>query len=339
MAFTTIDNPELYFQCKLWTGNGSSPRAITLDGSENMQPDLVWIKNRVEAQDNILFDSARGVHKSFRPDTAHDEDTTNNDGSLQSFDSNGFTLYQPGTGDDKTNDSPNTYVAWCWKESATAGFDMVAYAGDGVAGRNISHSLSAVPHVMIVKNRSADIKWAIYHHKNTSAPETDHLQLHNEDATSDDDSTWDDTAPGSSVFRVKSSTSVNGTSANYLAYLFTSIQGFSHMGSYKGIGSADSNYVYCGFRPAFILIKNASTSSTNWHLYDNKREGYNVDNDMLRPNLSDIEPTDDDIDILSNGFKLRRSTSALNNDGNTFVFLAFVEQPLVNSSGVPANAR
>ena len=333
MAYTTIDNPELYFQTKLYTGTGSS-NAITLDGSEDMAPDLVWLKKRSAGGGHYLTDTVRGATKTIYPDGTDAEGTVAQ--ALTAFGSDGFTV---GT-DSGINVNTGTHVAWCWKESADAGFDIVSYAGDAVAGRNISHSLGAVPHVMFVKNRTNAIKWAVYHHKNTSAPETDHLQLNDNVATSDDDSTWDDTAPTSSVFRVKSSTSTNGSSANYIAYLWTEKQGFSKFGSYTGNGSADGTYVYTGFRPAFVLFKGLA-SNREWILADNKRDPINEVDAVLYGNTTDLEGDSDMVDFLSNGFKHIHASGpgTINTSGETYIYMAYAEQPFVNSNGVPGNAR
>ena len=335
-AFTTIDNPELFFQCKIYTGTGSS-NAFTLDGDEDMQPDLVWIKHRAEAHNHYLYDSVRGVQLKLSSNTTAAEIDMGSgaDAGLTAFGSDGFTI----GGDTDENASGESFVAWNWKESTTAGFDIVSYAGDGVAGRNISHSLGAKPHWMIVKNRSSSVKWAVYHEKNTSAPGTDHLQLNSDAATSDDDSTWDDTEPTSSVFRVKSSTSTNGSSANYIAYLWTPIQGFSKFGSYTGNGNADGPFIYTGFKPAFVIEKSSSAAGNSWNIFDNKREGYNADNDALFADVNGAETTADYLDFLSNGFKIRKTGSDVNSSGETYIYMAFAEQPFVNSNGVPNNAR
>ena len=333
MAYTTIDNPELYFQTKLYTGTGSS-NAITLDGSEDMAPDLVWLKKRSAGGGHYLTDTVRGATKTIYPDGTDAEGTVAQ--ALTAFGSDGFTV---GT-DSGINVNTGTHVAWCWKESADAGFDIVSYAGDAVAGRNISHSLGAVPHVMFVKNRTNAIKWAVYHHKNTSAPETDHLQLNDNVATSDDDSTWDDTAPTSSVFRVKSSTSTNGSSANYVAYLWTGKQGFSKFGGYTGNGSADGTYVYTGFRPAFVLFKGLN-SNREWILADNKRDPINEVDAVLYGNTNDPEGDSDMVDFLSNGFKFIHASGpgTINTSGESYIYMAIAENPFVNSNGIPVNAR
>jgi hypothetical protein len=330
-AYTTIDNPELYFQVKLYTGNGGT-QSITFDGSEDMQPDFLWVKGRSVAEGHYIQDSVRGVTKHLHTQNTDAEATDT--GVVTALNSDGFSLGDEGD----VNSDGGTFVAWAWKESATAGFDIISYAGDAAAGRNISHSLGAKPHWMVVKNLTNSIKWAVYHEKNTSAPGTDHLQLNSDGATSDDDSTWDDTEPGSSVFRVKSSTSVNGSSANYIAYLWTPIQGFSKFGAYTANGNADGTFVYTGFRPAFVLTKLTSNSGGSWEIVDSKRDGYNGENNRLYPNNSDAEGSGNDYDLLSNGFKVRQSGGS-QQSGRTNIYMAFAEAPFVNSNGVPCNAR
>ena len=327
-VYTSIDNPAEYFDIKLWSGTGSEQAISSLEH----EPNLVWIKRRDATNNHRLTDSVRGVTKEIYSDLTDAEDTQAQ--GLKSFDSTGFTL---GT-NAGYNASGGTYVGWCWKESTTAGFDIVSYAGNGVEGRNISHSLGAKPHWMVVKNRSSSVKWAVYHEKNTSAPGTDHLQLNSDAATSDDDSTWDDTEPTSSVFRTKSSSATNGSSANYIAYLWTPIQGFSKFDSYTGNANANGPFVYTGFRPAWILIKNTNASQ-GWNPYDNKRAGYNNANYRLVANTNEAEYTSEVLDILSNGFKIRTDGEWANGSGHTIVYMAFAESPFANSSGVPTNAR
>ena len=332
-AYTTIDNPELYFQTKLYTGDGTTSNAQTFDGSEDMQANMIWFKRRSGSANHFLYDSVRGANRSLVPNDTDAEATSGEQTTyLTSFDSNGFTL-----GDDvnNINASNETYVAWAWKESATAGFDIVSYTGNATA-RTISHSLSAVPDWILCKRLSNTADWTT---STTGVNWENSFFLNQTNAAGDAPTTWNDTDPTSSVFTLGTTSLVNADGDNFIAYLWSNIQGFSKIGKYTANGNADGTYVHLGFRPAFLMIKNISSGSTNWHLYDNKRLGYNVDNNMQRPNLATADQTDDDLDLLSNGFKIRRVTSALNTDGNNYVYMAFAEQPFVNSNGVPANAR
>ena len=222
MAYTTIDNPELYFQAKLYTGTGSSA-SITLDGDEDMQPDLVWIKKRNAAVGHRVYDAVRGVQNTLY---THDPATeaTGQSTTLTAFNSDGFTLGAD-TGNGEVNINTETYVAWCWKESATAGFDIVGYTGNATDDVDISHSLSAVPHVIIVKNRdnANNENWNVYHHKNTSAPETDYLSWNSTDGTVDDSVFWNDTAPTSSVFSLGTTDAINKNTVTHIAYCLSLI--------------------------------------------------------------------------------------------------------------------
>jgi len=343
MAYTTIDDPTKYFQVKKYTGNGtaigSGGLAVTLDSDTNLQPDLVWSKNKDDATGHRWTDSARGVTKQFFCNNENGE-ATDSEG-LTAFNSDGFTVGN----DDGWNTSGEDVRAWCWKEDATAGFDMVTYTGNGSA-RTISHSLSAVPNWMVVKCRSEDSKpWAVYHSKNTSAPATDFLSLNNTNATADTSAYWNDTTPTSSVFTVGTTNDVNKDSQTYIAYLWRQKQGFSKFGKYIGNNNADGPFVYCGFKPAFVLLKNTGASQ-NWFIYDNKDFGINtvVDATNNRPLFANEPDTSASAGMykflfLSNGFKIVESGAQTNGSGNTFIYMAFAEAPFTNSNGVPSNAE
>ena len=332
-AYTTIDNPELYFQADLYTGNGSNGNAKTFDGDEDMQPNVVWIKSRSAAENQHIFDSIRGANKRLLTNTTGTEfDDSSN---LQSFDSNGFTL---GTADG-INKNNATFVAWCWKESATAGFDILTFEGNSTDDTDISHNLSAVPHWIICRNFDAAKDWCVYHHKNTSAPETDLLVLNTNAATTDLDDKWSDEAPTSSVFTVGDSSQLNASGNTSIAYLWSEKQGFSKFGSYIGNGNNDGPFVYTGFRPAWVMCK-GTASNREWVMHDNKRDAENVVDGTLYANTNDAEGTGTArMDFLSNGFKLREDGNNWNASGETYVYMAFAEAPFVNSNGVPANAR
>ena len=352
-AYTTIDDPSAYFKVQLYTGTGSSHAVSFNDTDTNMQPDMVWIKQRSDTNDHNLFDAVRGTGKLIRPNGTNAEGDTSE--GVKSFDSDGFTC---GT-NSSLNGSTSTYVAWCWKAgttsgitttganitpsaysfNTTSGISIIKYEGNGTDGTNTAHGLGAVPHMIIVKRLENVNYWAVYHHKNTSAPNTDYLVLNATDATSDA-GLWKDTDPTSVYFRHDNSTSVNANGEDMVAYLFTSIQGYSKFGSYLGNGNANGTYVYTGFRPAFVLVKRTNTSGGNWWLWDNKRLGYNAANDNQYADLNNAEDTSGrGINLLSNGFKCISTDNGSNGSGNTYIYAAFAHSPFVNSSGVPNNPR
>ena len=324
-AFTSIDNPELYFQVKLYTGNGST-QSITLDGDEDMQPDFVWIKSIPDARDHQIYDSVRGATKVIGSDRTSAEATMSN--GLTAFGSDGFSVGN----DANVNDSSDSHVAWCWKETADAGFDIVSYTGNGSV-RTISHSLSVVPKFMMFKGRSVGNTWGVYYGDNTDA-----IFLDENSATSDSDTYWNDTSPTTSVFTLSSNTKVNQDTKTYIGYLFSEVQGYSSIGTYIGNG-AEPNFVYTGFTPRWVLRK-ALQSGCNWTIFDSKRET-NENDQRIKANTNDAEAASsaNAIDLVSNGFVCRGTDDDTNADGNTYIYMAFAESPLVNSNGVPCNAK
>ena len=328
-VYTQIDNPELYFQVALYTGNYST-QSITFDGSEDMQPDMVWIKERSVSGNHQLQDSVRGTSKKLMPNSSDAEGTES--AYITSFDSDGFSIGQ----NNGINQSGVTNVAWCWKESATAGFDIVSYTGNGSA-RTISHSLSAKPGFFVVKGRSYGEEWECYH---TSLGATKCLQLNADGGEDDLANRFNDTEPTTSVFTVGDADAVNKNTYTYITYLFAEKQGFSKFGSYTGNGNANGTYIHLGFRPAWFLTKKSSASGNNWTLWDNKRDAKNPMDLLLHPNSSNAEnDSGDNIDFCSNGIKFRNTAGGGNASGATYIYMAFAEQPFVNSNGVPCNAR
>jgi len=340
-VYTTIDDPAEYFETLIWTGDGNTPRSLT---GLDFQPNMIWSKRRDDAAGHNLLDSVRGAgaNAELCPSSAGIEgaNAAETYGYLSAFTSDGFTVTEGSSDNAYWNNSSATYVAWNWKESATAGFDIVSYTGNGSA-RTISHSLSAVPKFIIVKNRESAENWRLYHAGIASDAETDEIYLDLNYAPVDTDSAWNDTAPTSSVFSVGTNHGVNKDTEGHIAYLFADVQGFSKFGKYTGNGNVDAPFLFCGFRPAFLMIKRTDTTS-NWVIFDNKRGSYNEINNSLYPNSTGAEDTDtslDDVDFVSNGVKIREDSPNINADGGTYVFMAFVEAPFVNSNGVPCNAR
>ena len=356
MAYTTIDDPSAHHQTKIYTGNGSSNNAITFDGNSNLQPDWVWNKSRSIADSHALFDSTRGLNKLLYSNVNLAEGTDTN-GNIESFDSNGITV---GGNQEYANKSGSNQVTWAWKANGgtrttnsesgnnpgggyqantTAGFSIVDYTGTGSAG-TMAHGLGAVPHWIIVKRRDSASSWIVYHHKNTDAPETDILELQATNATYDNSTYWNDTAPTSSVFTINTSSDGNADAGTYIAYCFTEIKGYSKFGRYIGSGETNGPFVYLGFKPAWLMIKPASLTGY-WVMIDNKRNTPNGTGKRLGAQATDAEYGSTNVDLLSNGFKVRASSSDsdTNNSGSSYVYMAFAEHPFVSSEGVPTTAR
>ena len=332
--YTEIDDPSAYFQTALYTGDGNA-QTITNNGNSDLQPDWVWISMRSHADNKVLFDSVRGVTKRLVSNLNSLEVTVSD--MVTAFNSDGFSV---GTNSNVTGDG-KTFVGWQWKKTADAGFDIVTATGTGSA-KTIAHSLSAVPHIIISKEKTGSVNdWTIYHHKISSAPETDSIILNETNAFQDNATHWNDTAPTSSVFTVGSGSVTNRNSSTYVYYLFSEKQGFSKFGIYDGSASADGPFIYTGFKPAWFMTKKVN-GAKDWNIFDNKRSdsgGGNANDQYLEANTNAAEQSGQDVDLLGNGIKIRSTSNEVSGDGNDFIYLAFAENPFVTSTGIPATAR
>jgi len=355
MAYTTIPKSSDYFNIVLYTGTGN---AQTISGV-GFQPDWLWQKSRSASQDGRIFDAVRGGSKLIYPSLANAEAT---DAQLiTSFNADGFTMGSSGT---NANDNTVTYVAWNWlagtsftndasgtgigsidsagSVSTTSGFSIVKWTGTGATG-TIAHGLGAVPRMIIVKSLANTTNWMCQHASIGNAKE-----IYLNDASAAGSSTaWNSTTPTSTVFSVTGGAGdgVNA-SGDYIAYCFSEIKGYSKISSYLGNGSAtDNTFVYCGFKPKFILHK-AVDAGENWLLWDSPRNtavnsNGNPTQVIFEPNGAGAEnnTTARAIDLLSNGFKIRGNNPNFGGSGTNYIFMAFAEEPLVSTNGIPATAR
>jgi len=339
MAYTTI-NKSTYFNTKLYTGTGAE-NAVTGVG---FQPDWVWIKNASSGSnyDHTLYDAVRGATKQLYSNHTNGQYTEAQ--GLKSFDSDGFTN---GT-DAKGNSNGSTLVSWNWKANGqgssntdgsitstvsantTSGFSIVSFNGQtGTVG----HGLGVKPSMIILKCIAVSNNWVIQHKGLTGGMDENALIF-----TTSAEIGAVTAEPTTSVFTVNNQIAENNDN---IAYCFAEKTGFSKFGSYVGNGNADGAFVYTGFKPAFIMLKKTSGTG-DWFINDVKRNTFNVVNSQLYPNLNAAEEDTNatQLDILSNGFKLRgTSSNALNSGNDTYIFMAFAEAPLVGSNNVPATAR
>jgi len=336
---STIKDGSQYMNTVLYTGN-SSTNAITGVG---FSPDWIWIKRRDSANAHQAYDSVRtlGYVLSTSKTDAESDETD----KFVSIDSDGFTIQSNAGSHNLLN---ATYVAWNWRGSDSSavsntdgtitstvsantdsGFSVVTWTADTSSPNTIGHGLGQAPQVIISKRRSQTSNWGVYHHSNTSSPETEVIYLNLTNATTDLNNYWNDTAPTSSVFTVGSA---YDQSEDVVAYCFAEVEGFSKFGSYTGNGSTDGPFVYTGFRPAFVLFKRTNSTS-NWIIFDQTRGLYNLNDNYLYANASGAEGTSasSGVDLLSNGFKQRNTYTDANISGSTYIYMAFAENPFKHS--------
>jgi hypothetical protein len=320
-----------YFDATLYTGNGGTNTIVNAGG---FQPDLVWAKDRGLSSAHRLVDAVRGVTKSLFSNLTDAEAT---ESGLTAFNSNGFTVGSA----IGMNYNTEPFVAWQWRASNTtpvsntagsitstvsantsAGFSVVTYTGNGSTGATVGHGLGVAPAMIIVKKRSSTGNWITYH---TGTGLNQYLYLNSTMAAATATPTWG--VSSTTVTFQQSFGDYNDSGVTYVMYAFAEVAGYSKFGSYTGNGSSDSPFLYCGFKPRYIMFK-MSSSTQNWLVFDSARSTYNQMGDILYPNLSSAEYVDSNkIDFLSNGVKIRSSQTDLNSNGGTYIYMAFAENP------------
>ena len=351
MAYTTINKSSDYFNTVLWAGNGSAGRNITGVG---FQPDWVWVKNRSRNSNHTIVDVNRqsGTYPlSSSSSSAQDTDTN----QISALISDGFTVGSS----TNTNANGENLVAWNWKAggsgssnsdgsitstvsaNTTAGFSIVKWTGNETSGATVGHGLGAVPAVIFVKHTSAGESWCVYH---KSKSNTHSLFLDTTAVANSNAKYWNNTSPTSSFFYVGNGHEVNGNGDEMIAYVFAEKKGYSKFGDYTGNGNTDGPFIYTGFKPALVIVKNTSATA-NWVITDNKisfnGKGSNESN-VLFPSSNSGESDAYGLQMYSNGFAFKGSDSAsatVNGSGNIFAYMAFAEAPLVGTNNIPATAR
>ena len=335
-AQTDDDYPSKQFNTVLYTGNGST-NAITGLG---FKPDLVWVKRRNSSGDNRLVDSSRGVGVALRSNVTGGDVSESN--GVTAFGTDGFTLGSEGG----YNASSDTFVGWCWKANGgttasnsdgditstvqantKAGFSIVTYTGNGSSAQSIGHGLSSgAPEFIIVKNRSQADAWAVYHVGTGNAA---HLILDTSAAQTTSSAYWGSFTPTTTLFKVGSDHKLNASSENYVAYLWHGVDGYSRFGTYEGNANADGPFIYTGFRPRMLFVKDADRGE-NWVTFDSARNTFNSVDKGVFWNASSAESTGSgsgfDVDILSNGFKMRCTHDNLNGS-STYIYGAWGDIP------------
>ena len=324
---SNLNDPEEHFNTVIFTGDGNDDRAITV----GFQPNITWVRQRTDDSGGYLVDSVRGNNAALQTTNTNAQGTF----ASMTFTSTGITV---SGNENLNNENAHNYVSWHWKESSTAGIDVVEYTGNGSANRSISHSLGTEPDFIIAKIHSETMNWPTY----SKASGNGVYFLDISDAWTNHSSYlnyWYTSGMSSSNFGIGDNDNTNKNTATVISYLFSNRQGFLKTGEYEGNNNTDGTFIYTGFKPAMVLIKNKDANQPPI-IFDNKRDPSNLTDSYLFPSDVDAEGTSSStgIDFVSNGFK-QINTYASANASNTYVYLAFAEAPLVNSNGVPCNAR
>jgi len=356
MAYTTVNKSSDYFNTKLYTGDGNTPRSLTGVG---FRPDWIWTKERSSTSSHNSTDVVRGANVSMNQNSTGEQGTETQ--SIISFDTDGYTVGSGGG----VNQSSQTYVSWNWlaggsqgssntdgtintiytSANTTSGVSISTYTGTGSAS-TIGHGLGVTPNVMLAKRLDSSGQWDMYH-SGLSNPKSGSIVLNSSDDFASDSSIWNNTDPTSSLVNIGTSSTTNTSSGTYVMYCFVAKQSFSAFGSYNGNGNdGDGTFVYTSFKPSFVMIKCSDTDGEHWHIHDTKRKpGNNDSGKYLLANTAGTESTSTSyaVEIVSNGFKARTSNNSTNGtsggSGRHYLYIAFADEPLVSTNGVPATAR
>jgi len=324
-----------YMDVTTYTGNNTAGRVITMSNMTNVG--FAWVKIRSGADDHRLANTVTGGNKHLKSNATDAESSGTN--VIQAFSSNTFTVGS----DNSVNVSGSTYVGWVWANDGTsgstntagtitstvsantsAGFSVVTYTGNATNNATFGHSLGVAPNMVIIKNRAASTFWYVFH---SSLAATYNLYLNDTSAEQADNVIR---STSSTTVTVSSSSSVNASGQSMVAYCFTQVAGYSAFGSYTGNGSADGPFVFTGFRPRFVMVKCSSSDQGGnavWGMFDTSRNAYNVANNRLIASSSNSESTSPWLDINSNGFKIRETSTSINGSGATYIYMAFAESP------------
>ena len=337
--------PKEHFDVVKYTGTGSDGNEV--DGL-SFQPELVWIKDTDSAGNHPrLYDAIRGVNSALMPSLNNAADQLADYGQFESFDSDGFTVGAGNTNAEGTNHTNQPHVAWVWNAgtsasgandagsidiasgkqwvNTTAGFSITEYTGTSSYPETIGHGLNAKPEFIIIKRTDSTGSFAIQH-KSLTAAKVVWLDIN--DVVFDSEGPWNDTEPTNTLFTINNSSNVNGNGATFIAYCWTGIPGYSRFGKYTGNSSASGKFIYTGFKPRWVLIKNVIDNGPEaWVLLDSKRDSANPIGLELTPSTPDDEGNTDLVDFYTNGFKIRNGSKRVNdnNGADYMIYAAFAE--------------
>jgi len=317
------------FSPTTYAGTGGTQSITT-----GFKPDLLWIGNRTSIYTNLVFDSIRGADITLCTSNTNGSYNGGGNAYMSSFDSNGFSL--PSSGNAYINASGSNYVAWAWKAGGTpsintdgtitsvvsanqaAGFSIVQFNSTSAANSTIGHGLSAAPDLVIAKRYDSTGNWAVQ----VPPLSNGYLLLNSTQAlNASDTSIWNATAPTSSVFTAAGGSGKFFNAGSFMSYCFTSIAGYSKVGTYSGTASANS--ITTGFEPGFIMIKRTD-STGSWVVMDSAR-GMGSNAYALFPNLNASESNNWNTAFTATGFTISSAEAWINASGGTYIYLAIKE--------------
>ena len=345
-----IIDPEKHFKCIKYTGTGSTQKIDTI----GFRPDLIWCKRIENTSYHILTDSINGASNYAVSNTSDGFSIGGGSQIINAIRDNGF---QVGT-ESNVNGNGETYTAWCWKAGGTAvtnndgsitssvsantqaGFSIIRYTGTGTTG-TVGHGLGRTPRVIFFRNHNSESHdWNVYYNTpNGYGAGVRHLKLNQNSASAYATNKYNSTPATSSVITVHTAADNNQSGETITAYCWASIPGYSKVGVYRGNGNDDGEYIYTGFRPRWVWVKDLD-SNNNWLVWDAARETNNVMDQVYEFNSTNESGSSQytAIDFLAMGFK-HRTSFIRSNTTDDYLYMAIAETVGMTPYDVMGNAR
>jgi len=339
----TISKSNEHYDALLFTGTDSTQSITGL----NFQPDWVWLKSRSDSHNHGIVDANRGRAAVLFPNSGTGEQTSGSSNDLVSFNSDGITVGSVQRLSSANNNGTNI-VAWAWnaggstasnsnggisssvRASTTSGVSIVTYTGNGSSGATVGHGLGVAPKIVLVKRRNASDDWRMNIGLVLGSGKDGHsVKLNSTGGEADTNNLFNSTNPTSTVFTLGDSSDVNSNGSTYVAYCFSEVAGFSKFDKYVGNGSfSNGTFVFTGFRPAYLLVKNITSGSTNFIIKTLKISKFNTQAQGIAANRPDAEVSSlSSFDFFANGFKVTNNGSFTNTNGDTYIYWAFADSP------------
>ena len=322
---------------------------------------MVWMKGRDTTYNHALFDSSRTITNFLQPNLTNAEITNQLD-TVQKMLKGGYAIEDFVNG----NTSGQSYVAWNWtanngttasntdgsittttQANTTAGFSIVEFTTpSGGPTITLGHGLTQSPEWFFFKRKDGTGSWLVFHKSAYDASNGGHsMVLNSSSANSAFNPEYGSTAiypqaPTATTFALRNP-SATAPNANYIAYCWHGVDGFSKFNSYTGNGNSNGPFIFTGFKPSWLMIKRTNTTG-GWFMWDTVRQTFNPNGTYLEAQRSSAEDNQNSsvfIDFVSNGFKIRGTSSALNTSSSTYIYMAFAEHPFIGDGVSPATAR
>lgn len=286
-------------------------------------PDLIWTSRYdMSIVQTRIMNTVIGVDKSLCPNSTGSEQDSPT-GIVDIID-DGYTVDTL----NYVNDIGKKLVSWCWKKGPQYGVDIVRYKSYSSAGGDVLYDTGGKAELIFFKRTDGTSNWYVYH---KDVPKAYALLLE-KSAGKYSTTLFDGFELKDDRITFTKSSGINSGSYMNQAIFWRSIEGHSKIDSYTGNGNVKGPFIPCGFPVGWLLIKRIDGTS-NWRVYDSKRQQLNPNNRPIsinNPNDSYNGTLDEDVEFTNNGFRIKTTSSSRNASGGKYLYMAFAEAPNID---------